>query len=120
VDTNLCWAAVRDAFVMAADRKHGTVRDFRADAALLHDGPLNVCAVAFGPDDVWVGTDHGLYAYRRRARAWCGYAVDGRHTGVPVTAVSLTEDGVRVRVRVGGQVLAYRFVPAAGRWRREG
>jgi hypothetical protein len=51
-------------------------------------------AIAFGPDEVWLGTNKGLLAYDRKAQFWTRFAVGGNSVEAAVKDLSLSPEGI--------------------------
>jgi len=114
----LRWVSVEGKFILSVDLKTGQVHDHRRAAEVLGRRDLSASHVAFSADTVWVGTDHGLFAYDRKGRRWSGYAISRKHLDVPVTGLQVQEDAVLVTVKVGGGEHTWRFVPETGEWKK--
>ena len=118
-DENLRWAALEEKFIAVANLKSGEVVHFTDAMEVLGKEELSPSAVAFTEDTVWVGTDHGLFAFERRVRTWSGYAVGGSFIDVPVIDLELKDGLVLVTVELDGKRRVFSFNPAKSRWQRK-
>lgn len=118
-DENLRWAALEKKFIAVADMKSGEVVHFTDAMEVLGKEELSPSAVAFTKDIIWVGTDHGLFAFERRVRTWSGYAVGGSSIDVAVSGLELKDGLVLVTVELDGKRQTFSFDPAKGRWQRK-
>jgi hypothetical protein len=112
----LRWAGLEKHFVVLANTKTGLVSDFDEVAASLGNGELTPSGIVFAPERVWVGTDHGLFAYERWARSWNRYSVGRKHRDVPVQGLELDKELLSVTVRTRGGTRTFRFHLRMRRW----
>jgi len=116
---HLMWGAVAKKFVCLGDARTGRVDDFDDAVEILGYKDLSPSGIAFTRDVVWVGTDHGLFAFERQARSWNAYAVGRQHLDVPVTALAAAGRQLLVTVTLKDGAGTFRFDPGAGKWTEE-
>jgi ribosomal protein L39E len=115
-DKKLRWAAVAGEFVFRVDAKTGHTVDCGDALAVQGYAGLTATSIAFTPKTVWVGTDHGLFAYERWAKSWNAYSVSGHGRDVPVEKVLARGTTLEVTVRTNGKPQTARFDLAKRRW----
>jgi len=80
-----------DGLVVMLNRATGEVTNFSQFADQEKFRPT---CIEFDADRVWLGTDHGLFAYDRRYRFWNQYAISRKLLDVRVTGITIEEPGV--------------------------
>jgi hypothetical protein len=110
------WAAVAGRFVFHVDSQTGHTVDCSKALALQGRSGLTATAIAFTSRTVWVGTDHGLFAYERWAKSWNAYSVGGRHLDVQIESLTATGKALHVTARAGGKERNWRFDLRERRW----
>jgi tetratricopeptide (TPR) repeat protein len=110
------WGAVEKRFVVRADMAGGHIRSFDEALEFMGHKELTAGPVAFTREVVWVGTDHGLFAWDRQTRAWNAYSVGLKHLDVRVTKLTVKGTVLLATVQVGGKPLSYQFDTASGKW----
>ena len=112
---HLTWFGI-DGGVAVADDDAGRVRTF---TNLFGFQRLEVRAIAFGPQRVWLATSRGLMAYQRESHFWSRFAPTTAALDWPVRKLEVGEGGA-VGVTFEGPEGQERFVFESGRegWRR--
>ena len=116
-DPETQWAAIKGKFVARVGLEGRSVTSFHDEMDLLCEHPLNAKCVAFTNGAVWIGTDHGLFAFDRERKSWSAYVINGRHHGVPVTEIHAAENSVFGQVETGDGPVNFSYDPGKGEWR---
>ncbi len=113
------WAAVKKHFLISCDLQKGGLNRHRENARWLTGDVPEVRHIVFTTKRVWVGTDHGLFAYRRASAEWNLFAVGGERIHCEITGIAKTTKGLQVTVdtKNSGREL-WLFNVGRGEWRK--
>lgn len=98
-DPNLTWYAEKQGIAIA-DAGKKEVKRFKD---LLGAQGIVVSGIAFAKNQVWIGTDKGLFAWNRKEMYWSLFAVGRLYADLPVKELSLEDNTLHVTVQEQGK-----------------
>ncbi len=109
------WIVYEKKFV--GRREGGDLRNFEGILAAHTLDAMKVNGLSFAEDSVWAATDKGAFRYDRSAGTWKEHPIDGKHSGVPVTWLSIDARGkITFKVTIEGTRKTCVFDTATGNW----
>lgn len=111
---NVVWLAF-PAKLVRVDMNGGARTEF---TEFLGQDAFKPLSIEFCPERVWLGTDHGVFAYERRHGYWNRYAIDRELLDVAVDEIEIQDDGIVLFRVIGadGARRRYAFDLTKGSW----